>query len=125
MPKRILTGLKPTGEQLHIANYFGAVKPFIDFTQTEKDTEFFLFLANMHGLTVIHDPKMLRQYSLTILKLYKAVGIDTDKVYIYNPADIPAHAQLNRVLSCITIMGTMERMHTYKDALAKGIAGEI
>jgi tryptophanyl-tRNA synthetase len=79
----------------------------------------------MHGLTVIHDPAILRQYSLTILKLYKAIGIDTNKVFIYNPADIPGHAQLNRVLSCITIMGTMERMHSYKDALAKGKAGEI
>ena len=125
MTKRILTGLKPTGEQLHIANYFGAMKPFIDYTKNEKDTEFFLFLANMHGLTQIHDPKTLREYSLTILKLYKAVGIDIEKVFIYNPADIPAHAQLNRVLSCVTIMGTMERMHSYKDALAKRKAGEI
>jgi tryptophanyl-tRNA synthetase len=108
-----------------MGNLFGAVKPFIDLTNTEKDAEFFLFLANMHGMTVIHDPKILKQYSLTILKLYKALGINTQKVYIYNPADIPGHAQLTRVLSCITIMGTMERMHTYKDALAKGKAGEI
>ena len=42
MTKRILTGLKPTGEQLHIGNYFGAIKPFIDLTHTEKDAEFFL-----------------------------------------------------------------------------------
>ena len=79
----------------------------------------------MHGLTVLHDATTLKQRSLTILKLYKALGIDTKKVYIYNPADISGHAQLNRVLNCITIMGTMERMHSYKDALAKGKAGEI
>lgn len=79
----------------------------------------------MHGLTQIHDSETLRQRSITILKLYKALGIDTEKVYIYNPADIPGHAQLNRVISCITIMGTMERMHSYKDALAHGKTGEI
>jgi tryptophanyl-tRNA synthetase len=79
----------------------------------------------MHGLTQIHDPATLKTRSITILKLYKALGIDTEKVYIYNPADIPGHAQLNRVLSCITIMGTMERMHSYKDALAHGKTGEI
>ena len=101
------------------------MRPFINFVNQEKEAEFFLFLANMHGLTAIHDAETLKQRSLTILKLYKALGIDTNKVYIYNPADIPGHAQLNRVLSCITIMGTMERMHSYKDALAKGKAGEI
>jgi len=78
----------------------------------------------MHGFTQIHDPEILKQYSLTILKLYKAFGINTDKVYIYNPAEIPAHAQLSRVFTCLTIMGTMERMHSYKDSLAKGKAGE-
>jgi tryptophanyl-tRNA synthetase len=101
------------------------MQPFINFVHQEKEAEFFLFLANMHGLTQIHDPATLKQRSITILKLYKALGIDTEKVYIYNPADIPGHAQLNRVLSCITIMGTMERMHSYKDALAHGKAGEI
>jgi tryptophanyl-tRNA synthetase len=79
----------------------------------------------MHGLTQIHDPATLKTWSITILKLYKALGINTEKVYIYNPADIPGHAQLNRILSCITIMGTMERMHSYKDALTHGKAGEI
>lgn len=125
MKKRILTGLKPTGDQLHLGNLFGAIYPFVALTQEQKEADFFLFLANMHGLTVIHDPVLLRNYSLTILKLYKALGVDTERVFIYNPADIPGHAQLNWVLSCLTIMGTMERMHSYKDALAKGKAGEI
>lgn len=125
MKKRILTWLKPTGEQLHLGNLFGAIRPFVELTKQEKEADFFLFLANMHGLTVIHDATTLRNYSLTILKLYKALGVDTSRVYIYNPADIPGHAQLNWVLTCLTIMGTMERMHSYKDALAKGKAGEV
>lgn len=125
MTKRILTGLKPTWDQLHLWNLFGAINPFVELTKREEKSDFFLFLANMHGLTVIHDAETLKKYSLTILKLYQALGVDTSKVYIYNPADIPGHAQLNRVLSCLTIMGTMERMHSYKDALAKGKAGEV
>ena len=110
---------------MHLGNLFGAIRPFVELTKQEKEADFFLFLANMHGLTVIHDATTLRNYSLTILKLYKALGVDTSRVYIYNPADIPGHAQLNWVLTCLTIMGTMERMHSYKDALAKGKAGEV
>ncbi|PZM87336.1 MAG: tryptophan--tRNA ligase [candidate division SR1 bacterium] len=124
MTKRILTGLKPTGQQLHLGNYFGAIAPFLDLQKQMPESEFFLFLANMHGFTQTHNPEELKQNSLTITKLYLACGVDLSKTLIYNPALIPAHAQLNRVLTCLTIMGTMERMHSYKDALAKGKAGE-
>ena len=125
MKKRILTWLKPTGQQLHLGNYFGAIKPFLQLQQTESESEFFLFLANMHGFTQTHNPQELLQNSLTITKLYLACGVNLDHTLIYNPALIPAHAQLSRVLTCLTIMGTMERMHSYKDHLAKGKAGEL
>ena len=91
----------------------------------EKDSEFFLFLANMHGFTQTQDPEVLRKNSMTVVKIYLASGADLTKTLIYNPAEISGHAQLNRVLTCLTIMGTMERMHSYKDALAKGKSGEI
>lgn len=125
MKKRILTWLKPTGQQLHLGNYFGAIKPFLSLQQTESESDFFLFLANMHGFTQTHNPQELLQNSLTITKLYLACGAKLDNTLIYNPALIPAHAQLSRVLTCLTIMGTMERMHSYKDHLAKGKAGEL
>ena len=125
MVKRILTGLKPTGQQLHLGNYFWAVRPFIELQKTEQDSEFFLFLANMHGFTQTQNPDELRANTMTIAKLYMACGVDLQRTLIYNPALIPAHAQLSWVLTCLTIMGTMERMHSYKDALAKGKAGEI
>lgn len=73
MRKRILTGLKPTGDQLHLGNLFGAIYPFVELTKKETEADFFLFLANMHGLTAIHDAKTLTTYSFTILKLYKAL----------------------------------------------------
>ncbi|HCB51988.1 TPA: tryptophan--tRNA ligase [Patescibacteria group bacterium] len=125
MAKRILTGLKPTGEQFHIGNYFGAIKPLIQLSQDNPDADIFLFLATMHAYTQIHNGEELKKNTLTVLKLYAACGADLERFMIYNPADIPGHAQLNWVLTCLTIMGTMERMHSYKDALAKGKAGEI
>ena len=79
----------------------------------------------MHGFTQTHNPQELLQNSLTITKLYLACGVNLDHTLIYNPALIPAHAQLSRVLTCLTIMGTMERMHSYKDHLSKGKAGEL
>lgn len=90
-----------------------------------KDAEMFLFLANMHGFTQLHDWNQVRQNSINVLKLYAACGVDLKRFMIYNPAEIAGHAQLNRVLTCLTHMGFMERMHSYKEALDKGKAKEI
>lgn len=125
MKKRILTWLKPTDNQLHLGNYFGAIKPMIQLSHTFSDAEIFLFLANMHGFTELHDAQALKQNSLNIVKLYLACGVDPKRFIVYNPADIPAHAQLSRVFTCLTIMWTMERMHSYKEALDKGKKWEI
>ncbi len=122
--KRILTWLKPTSGQLHLGNYFGAIKPMIDLSLQDDISEVFLFLANLHGFTTVHDPKILHQNSLNILKLYLASGANSNKFFIYNPADIPWHVQLSRVLTCLTNMWTMERMHAYKSVIAQWKANE-
>ncbi|MBS8122519.1 tryptophan--tRNA ligase [Candidatus Vampirococcus lugosii] len=116
--KRVLTGIKPTSDNLHIGNYFASIKQIIDF-QEIGEYETFMFLANMHSLTAIHDGNFIKENSLSAIKTYLACGINPDKTYIYNPALISAHAELNWVLSCITNVGFMKRMHAYKDALAK------
>lgn len=125
MTKRILTWIKPTDNQIHLWNYFWAVKPTLNLSKNNSDAEIFMFLANMHALTALHDWNAIRQNSINIVKLYAACGADLNRFYIYNPADIPAHAQLNWVFSCLTIMWTMERMHSYKEALAKWNAWTI
>ncbi len=122
---RILTWLQATSNQLHIGNYFGAVKPIIELSQKYPDAEIFMFLAIMHSFNNIQNPQELRKNAINILKLYAACGADLKRFMIYNPADIPGNAQLNRVLTCITHMGFMERMHSYKEALDKGKAKEI
>lgn len=123
--KRILTWLKPTDSQLHLWNYFWAIKPLISLADTFKDAEIYLFLANMHAFTYVHDWAILRQNSINVLKLYAACWVDLDRFIIYNPAEIPAHAQLNWVLTCVTHMWFMERMHSYKEAVDTWKAKEI
>ncbi|MCF7835305.1 tryptophan--tRNA ligase [Candidatus Gracilibacteria bacterium] len=125
MKKRILTGLQATSDQLHIGNYFGSIKSMLDLSNEFEDAEIFLFTAIMHTYTGIHDGNVLKTNVMNSLKLFLACGADPNKFIIYNPADIAGHAQLTWVLTCLTIMGTMERMHSYKDALTKGKAGEI
>jgi len=122
---RILTWLQATDYQFHIWNYFWAVKPMIDLAEKFPDAEIFLFLAIMHSFNNIQDPVALRRNSINILKLYAACGADLNRFMIYNPAEIAGHAQLNWILTCITNMGFMERMHSYKEALDKGRAKEI
>lgn len=84
-----------------------------------------MFIPNMHSLTAMHEPERIRQYTFNAIKTYLACGIDPKKTLIYNQSMIAGHAQLARVLQCITNMGIAERMHAYKDSVAKGKAGEI
>lgn len=97
----------------------------IDLWKSNPDSDFFLFLANMHGFTQVQDSETLKKNSIVAVKLYLACWADEKQFKIYNPADIPAHAQLNWVLTCITHMWFMERMHSYKEALDKWKAKEI
>lgn len=125
MKKRILTWLQATSDQLHIGNYFGSIKSMLDLSNEFEDAEIFLFTAIMHTYTWIHDWNVLKTNVMNSLKLFLACGADPNKFIIYNPADIAGHAQLTWVLTCLTIMWTMERMHSYKDALTKWKAWEI
>jgi len=122
--KRVLTGIKPTGEQLHLGNYFGALKPMIELANSGK-YEIFMFIANMHALTEFHDAKGIRQNTFNVVKSYLACGLDPEKVHIYNQSDVPWHTNLHRVLSCVTNMWFMKRMHAYKAAVDKGRGDEI
>lgn len=116
MTKRYLTGLQPTSEQLHIWNYFGAIAPMVTFAKHAKENndEVFIFVANMHALTGLHDGPAIRQNTINIVKLYLASGLSPEIVKIYSWAQIAAHAQLARVLNCITHIGFMKRMHAFK-----------
>src|SRR5947209_5325897 len=88
--KRLLTGLQPSG-QLHIGNYFGALKPFVD---TYEAFESFLMIADYHTLTTLKDPATLRQNTLDIVRAYLAAGVDPAKAVIFKQSDISEHTEL-------------------------------
>ncbi len=129
MSQRILTGMKPTADQIHLGNYFWAVKPLFDLIAQDSQNEWFFMIANMHTLTTIHDGDIMRKNTIDFCRLYVALmryyGLNEEQVCIFNQASIPAHAQLSRILSCVTHMWFMERMHAYKDAMSKGKANEV
>lgn len=129
MAKRILTWIKPTSDQIHIWNYFWAVQPLLKLIAQDSQNEWFFMIANMHAMTTLHDADILKKNTIDFCRLYIALirhyGLDMDQISIFNHALIPAHAQLSWILSCVTHMGFMERMHAYKDAVAKGKWNEV
>lgn len=123
MKKRIFTWAKPTANQLHIWNYFWALKPIVDL-QSDPNNEIIMFIPNMHALTTWVDPESMKQNTINVLKSYIAIWLDPNKVVFFKQSDVPAHAELNRVLWCLTTLWFMKRMHAYKDALDKWKADE-
>ena len=115
--KRFLTGLKPTGGSLHIGNYFGALKPFLDM-YGEYDSV--LFLADLHALTTVRDGEVLRRNSLEVVKDYLAAGFDPSKALLFKQSDVPEHAELAWILECLVTVPFLMQAHAYKDRIAKG-----
>lgn len=115
---RILTGIQPSGK-LHWGNYFGAMKPIIDM---QDKGETFVFVAQYHALTTVHDAEALRQATRDVALDFLACGLDPAKACLFRQADIPELHELAWLLSTVTPMGLLERCHSYKDKLARGIA---
>ncbi|HSU24605.1 MAG TPA: tryptophan--tRNA ligase [Pyrinomonadaceae bacterium] len=111
MKKRIFSGAQPTG-QLHIGNYLGALKNWVAL---QNEYESFFCIVNLHALTLPQDPKVLRQKTLDLARIYLAAGIDTEKSTVFIQSDVPQHAELTWILSCISRMGELERMTQFKD----------
>jgi tryptophanyl-tRNA synthetase len=117
MKKVLLSGIKPTGD-LHLGNYFGAIKQFVDM---QDSFESYVFIADMHALTTMEDAKELRRQSFNIAAAYLACGLDPKKVTLYRQSDIGgAVGELTWIFNCLTTVAYLERGHAYKDAIAKG-----
>jgi tryptophanyl-tRNA synthetase len=115
--KRLLTGLQPSG-QLHIGNYFGALKPFVD--EYEK-YESFLMIADYHTLTTLKDPAVLRQNTSDIVRAYLAAGVDPSKAVIFKQSDISEHTELAWIFETLVTVPFLMQAHSYKDKVAKGL----
>ena len=108
--KRVFSGVQPTGN-LHIGNYLGALKQFVEL---QDSCEGIYCVVDMHSITVPQDPKELRQHTLDIAALYLAVGLDPKKSIIFAQSTVPAHAELNWILTCNSYTGELSRMTQYK-----------
>ena len=117
--KRVLSGIQPSG-QLHIGNYFGAIRQFLELQEAGHDL--FIFVANYHALTTTHDKALLEANTLHIVKGLVALGIDPDRTTLFVQSHVPEVCELSWFLSIVTPMGLLERAHSYKDKVAKGIA---
>ena len=114
---RVLTGIQASGK-LHIGNYFGAMKPMIELQESE---ELFTFIANYHSLTTSKDANLLKQLTFDAAVDYLSLGIDPEKTTFWVQSDVPQVLELYWILSKFTPMGLLERAHSYKDKVAKGI----
>jgi len=114
----VYTGIQASGK-LHIGNYFGAMKPMVEL---QEEHELFTFIANYHSLTTSKDAATLKQYTIDAAVDYLSVGIDPEKTTFWVQSDVPEVLELYWILSKFTPMGLLERAHSYKDKVAKGIA---
>ncbi|MCF6188174.1 MAG: tryptophan--tRNA ligase, partial [Desulfobulbaceae bacterium] len=115
--KRILSGIQPSG-QLHIGNYFGMMKTMISHMET---SDLYVFIVNLHAMTTVHDQEKLSTGTLEAAADFLALGLDPDRCTFWVQSDVPEVCELMWVLSTLTPMGLLERCHSYKDKVAKGI----
>ncbi len=113
--ERMLSGIKPSG-QLTLGNYIGAIRNFLKY---QDEYELFIFIANLHAITVFQDKAELKKNTKDIAALYLACGLDPEKVTLFVQTDILEHANLSFVLNCFTYMGELSRMTQYKDKSQK------
>ncbi len=113
--KRLVSGVKPTGE-VHLGNYVGAMRRFVGY-QAQYDSR--IFLADYHALTTVRDAAALRRQTLELAAAYLAIGLDPKKTVLFRQSDVPEHAELAWILNCVTPMPTLQRAHAYKDAATK------
>lgn len=113
--KRALSGIKPTGK-LTLGNYIGALRNFKNY-QDEYET--FIFIADLHSLTLPIDPLELKQNTKDIVAFYLAAGLDPEKATIFLQSDVSAHSELNSILQNYLYMGELSRMTQFKDKSKK------
>ncbi|MGH2267375.1 tryptophan--tRNA ligase [Campylobacter taeniopygiae] len=115
---RVLTGIQPSGD-LHIGNYFGAIKQMID---TQNTSEMFIFIANYHAMTSLQNGEKLKENSIKAAAAFLSFGIDPQKSVFWLQSDVKEVMELYWILSQFTPMGLLERAHSYKDKIAKGLS---
>jgi tryptophanyl-tRNA synthetase len=117
---RVLSGIQPTGRP-HWGNYFGAIRQHIALQDNEQA---FYFIADLHALTTVRDPKLLQDYTREMALTYLALGLDPKRATLFRQSDVPEVAELTWLLMTVTPMHLLEKCHAYKDKKAKGLPAD-
>lgn len=125
-PKVMLTGLQPSGT-LHIGNYFGAVKPYIDMIadMPAEECVSFLMVADYHALTSVRDRERLRIATREIVRDYLAYGVDVKKMILFRQSENPDHLELAWIFNCLVSVPFLQQAHAYKDKVARGLEANV
>lgn len=117
---RVLSGIQPTG-RFHWGNYFGAIQQYIEL---QLDHESYFFIADLHALTTVRDPQMLREYKRDAALDLLALGLDPARAVLFYQSEVPEVSELTWILMTCTPMGLLERCHAYKDKIARGLPAD-
>lgn len=119
---RLLSGIQPTGN-ITLGNYLGAIKNFVKLQDELPEHEFFIFIADLHALTVLQDREKLRKNIRSLAALYLACGLRRERVHLFIQSEVPMHTQLGFIMECNGMIGELERMTQYKDKKVKQVSG--
>jgi tryptophanyl-tRNA synthetase len=114
---RVLSGIQPSGDYLHIGNYFGALRQFVAL---QDQHEMLLFIADYHSMNSVRDGAQRRAYTRSVALDYLACGLDPQRAMLFRQSDMPEVTELSWLLSTVTPMGLLERAVSYKDKVAQG-----
>jgi tryptophanyl-tRNA synthetase len=118
---RILSGVQSSG-RLHIGNYYGAIRQFVHL---QEEGEAYFFIANLHALTTVRDPRQASELTREAAVAYLALGLDPKKAVLFRQSDVPEVLELYWVLGTVVPMANLERAHSYKDKVARGISPDF
>jgi len=114
---RVLSGIQPSGDYLHIGNYLGALRQFVAL---QAEHEVLVFIADYHSMNSVRSSEDRRVFTRSVALDYLACGLDPSRVILFRQSDMPEVTELSWLLSTVTPMGLLERAHAYKDKLAQG-----
>ena len=121
---RVVSGIQPTGKP-HLGNYLGAIRNYVKLQDDALSAggECLIFLADLHAISMPHNPAELRSATLELVAMLVAAGLDTDRTILFNQAQVPAHAELQWLLNGTARMGWLNRMTQFKDKSGKNREG--
>jgi len=119
--KKLVSGIQATG-RLHIGNYLGAMRQFVEL-QDEYDAH--IFVANYHSLTTVQDRDLLEKQTMDVVLDYLAIGLDPEKVTLYTQTSVPQLFELTWIFNTLVTVPWLERAHAFKDKSAKGVEASV